>query len=122
MKSVESLDLSHNEISGLIPESLTKQDELAILDVSNNRLTGKIHVGGQMTTMDELKFYANNSGLCGMQIRVKCPEDISPSEQPREMEVDNDSWISWEGTLIGFPIGFFLSIMIMAYSLNFLCV
>ncbi|KAJ9556127.1 hypothetical protein OSB04_010741 [Centaurea solstitialis] len=121
MKSTESLDLSHNKISGLIPESLTKLDELTYLDVSNNWLTGKIPVGGQMTTMDELKFYANNSGLCGMQIRIKCPEDISLSEQPREMEDDNDSWISWEGTLIGFPIGFFSSIMIMAYSLNFLC-
>ncbi|KAJ9556596.1 hypothetical protein OSB04_011210 [Centaurea solstitialis] len=120
MKSVESLDLSHNKILGLIPESLTKLDELVILDVSNNRLTSKIPVGGQMTTMNELNFYANNSGLCGMQIRIKCPEDISPSEQPRVMEDDNDSWIPWEGTLIGFPIGFFLSIMIMAYSLNFL--
>ncbi|KAJ9556126.1 hypothetical protein OSB04_010740 [Centaurea solstitialis] len=105
MKSMETLDLSHNEISGLIPESLTKLDELTYLDVSNNRLTGKIPVGGQMITMNELKFYANNNGLCGMQIRIKCPKYISPSEQPREMEDDNDSWISWEGTLIGFPIG-----------------
>ncbi|KAJ9555898.1 hypothetical protein OSB04_010512 [Centaurea solstitialis] len=121
MKSIETLDFSHNDISGLIPQSLTKVNELTILDVSYNKLTGRIPVGGQMRTMNELNYYANNSGLCGMQIRIKCPKDISSSE-PIEKEDENSSWISWEGTLIGFPIGFFLSFLIMAYSLNYLCV
>ncbi|KAJ9555897.1 hypothetical protein OSB04_010511 [Centaurea solstitialis] len=69
-RSIETLDFSHNGISGSIPQSLTKLKELTILDVSYNKLTGK-PVGGQMSTMNELNYYAN-SGLCGMQIRIKC--------------------------------------------------
>ncbi|GMY16275.1 receptor-like protein 46 [Fagus crenata] len=36
-----------------------------------------------MDTMDDPNFYANNSGLCGMQIRVPCPENLSPPEVER---------------------------------------
>ncbi|KAL4559681.1 hypothetical protein LXL04_031824 [Taraxacum kok-saghyz] len=118
LKEIESLDLSHNEISGLIPQSLVKLDQLAILDVSNNRLTGRIPNGGQMDTMNELNFFVNNSGLCGMQIMIKCPED-QPPEGNAEDE-NNQSWILWEGTWVGFPIGFFSSILIMGHFLKFL--
>ncbi|KAI3706299.1 hypothetical protein L6452_23937 [Arctium lappa] len=121
LKGIESLDLSHNKISGSIPQSLGKLGELTILDVSNNKLTGKIPRGGQMDTMNEVKYFANNNRLCGMQIKIKCTEDIPPSEEGREEEDDEKlSWIFWEGTWIGFPIGFFSSILIMGYSLNFL--
>ncbi|KAI3706298.1 hypothetical protein L6452_23936 [Arctium lappa] len=121
LKKIESLDLSHNKISGSIPRSLEKLDELGTLDVSNNRLTGKIPMGGQMSTMADLKHFANNSGLCGMQINITCPEDIPPSEGREEAEDDeNLTWIFWVGTWIGFPIGFFSSILIMGYFLNFL--
>lgn len=68
LKSLESLNLSHNKISSSTPQSLTKLQQLTVLDVSNNNLTGKIVVGGQMDTMNNQKFYTNNSGLCGVQI------------------------------------------------------
>nr|KAJ0200855.1 hypothetical protein LSAT_V11C600319320 [Lactuca sativa] len=104
LKDVESLDLSHNKISGSIPQSLVKLDQLAILDVSNNRLTGKIPTGWQMNTMNEVKFFANNSGLCGMQIMIKCPEDIPPTPKKETEEEDEKlSWMLWEGTWFGFP-------------------
>ncbi|KAL6340889.1 hypothetical protein AAG906_032000 [Vitis piasezkii] len=71
-----SLDLSHNKLSGSIPQTLTKLQQLTILDVSNNQLTGRIPDGGQMGTMVlDPNYYANNSGLCGMQIHLSCPED-----------------------------------------------
>ncbi|GJY39130.1 leucine-rich repeat-containing protein [Tanacetum coccineum] len=117
--SMESLDLSHNEISGSIPQSLAKLVQLEVLDVSNNRLRGKIPRGGQMDTMNELNYFQNNSGLCGMQIKITCPEDIPPSEGRHE-EDEQQSRIFWEGTWVGFPVGFFSAILIMGYSLNFL--
>ncbi|KAJ9555787.1 hypothetical protein OSB04_010401 [Centaurea solstitialis] len=122
LKGMESLDLSHNKISGSIPKSLEKLDGLGILDVSNNRLTGKIPMGGHMSTMNGLRYFANNSGLCGMQINITCPEDILPPLEGREEDEDDEnlSWIFWVGTWIGFPIGFFSSILIMGYFLNFL--
>ncbi|KAJ9555900.1 hypothetical protein OSB04_010514 [Centaurea solstitialis] len=121
LKGIESLDLSHNKISGSIPKSLEKLDGLGILDVSNNKLTGKIPMGGHMSTMDDSKYFVNNSGLCGMQVKITCPEDIPPLEGREEPEDDEKlSWIFWVGTWIGFPIGFFSSILIMGYFLNFL--
>ncbi|GKB54560.1 leucine-rich repeat-containing protein [Tanacetum coccineum] len=120
LKGIESLDLSHNKLSGKIPQSLAKLKQLAILDVSDNRLTGKIPLGRQMDTMNDLNFFANNSGLCGMQIRVACPEDIKPSDVKEAKDENRLSWISWEGTWFGFLIGFFSSILIMDYTLNFL--
>ncbi|KAJ9556519.1 hypothetical protein OSB04_011133 [Centaurea solstitialis] len=123
LKSIESLDMSHNKISGSIPQSLAKLGELTILDVHNNKLTGKIPRGGQMDTMNEVKYFANNSGLCGMQIKITCPEDIAPPSSEGSEEAEDDeklSWIFWVGTWIGFPVGFFSSILIMGYSLDFL--
>ncbi|GJS30236.1 leucine-rich repeat-containing protein [Tanacetum coccineum] len=113
LEVIESLDLSHNKISGSIPQSIVQLHELTTLDMSNNRLTGRIPIGGQMDTMTG---FQDNSGLCGMQIKVICPEDIIPSERRDE----DLSQIFWQGTWIGFPVGFFISILIMGYFLNFL--
>ncbi|GKC55055.1 leucine-rich repeat-containing protein [Tanacetum coccineum] len=115
---IESFDVSHNELSGSIPQSLDQLGQLTVLDVSNNMLTGKIPRGRKMDTMDELGFQ-NNSGLCGMQINIKCPEDIPLLKGRVEVEEDL-SWMCWEGTWIGFPIGFFSAILTMSYLLNFL--
>ncbi|PWA28292.1 Leucine-rich repeat-containing protein [Artemisia annua] len=115
---IESLDVSHNELSGLIPESLDQLGNLTVLDVSNNMLTGKIPRGRKMDTTDELGFQ-NNIGLCGIQINIKCPEDI-PSSQERDEEDEDLSWIFWEGTWICFPVGFFSTILTMGYLLNFI--
>ena len=48
--------------------------------MSNNELVGKIPLGGQMDTMSDPNYYANNSGLCGMQIQMKCQDELPPLE------------------------------------------
>ncbi|GKE43990.1 leucine-rich repeat-containing protein, partial [Tanacetum coccineum] len=110
LTSIESFDVSHNELSGSIRQSLDQLGQITVLDVSNNMLTGKIPRGRKMDTMDALGFQ-NNSELCGMQINKKCPEDI-PSSEGRVEEDEDLSWMCWEGTWIGFPIGFFSTILI----------
>ncbi|KAM4084778.1 hypothetical protein ACJW30_08G158000 [Castanea mollissima] len=108
LENLESLDLSHNNLSSSIPQSLTKLQQLTILDVSDNKLIGKILVGSQMDTIDDPSFYANNSGLCGMQIQVPCLEDF-PSTKPPRVE-NKETWFSWEGVRIGYAIGFFVTV------------
>ncbi|KAM3693348.1 hypothetical protein ACJW31_08G159100 [Castanea mollissima] len=117
LENLESLDLSHNNLSSSILQSLTKFQQFTILDVSNNKLTGKILVGSQMDTMDDPSFYANNNGLCGMQIRVPCLEDLPPTKPPR---IENkDTWFSWEGVEIGYAIGFFVTVGILYLTNSF---
>ena len=114
LENIESLDLSHNKLSGSIPPTLIKLQQLTILDVSNNELMGPIPDGGQMGTMVlDPNYFANNSGLCGIQIRVPCPkEQLTP---PVKIEEDDhkEPWLLWESVWIGYPIGLLLAIGIM---------
>ena len=115
LENVESLDFSHNQLSGSIPQTLVKLNQLGNLDVSNNQLKGRIPVGGQMNSMADPIYYANNSGLCGMQIHVACPEDQPPPPPPGGSAVHDtkDPWFIWEGVGIGYPIGFLFAVGII---------
>ena len=74
------MDLSHNNLSDSILQSLANLQQLTILDVSNNKFTSKIPVGNQIDTINNPNFYANNCGLCGTQIRVSCLKALSPTK------------------------------------------
>ena len=113
LESIETLDLSYNDISGTIPQSFSKLKQLSVLDVSNNKLSGKIPRGGQMDTINDLSYFANNSGLCGMQIKVKCSEDEpTPDDvQEEDDDVEQEPWFLWTGAWIGFPLGFISSVL-----------
>ncbi|GKF78782.1 leucine-rich repeat-containing protein [Tanacetum coccineum] len=83
LKALKQLNISH-KISGNIPLSLGN----LIFDVSHNELSGSIPRSldqlGQLTVLDV--------GLCGMQINIKCPEDI-PSSEGRVEEDEDLSWM-----------------------------
>ena len=74
-------------------------------------LKGKIPVGSQMDTMNDPNSYANSSGLCGMQIQVPCPEDLSPTE-PSEV-VSKETWFSLEGAGIGYAVGLLVAVGVL---------
>ncbi|BFG38216.1 hypothetical protein CerSpe_244900 [Prunus speciosa] len=62
-KSLFSLDLNHNKITGSIPVELTQLD-LQYLNVSYNRLCGQIPVGGKLQSFDSSTYFHNRC-LCG---------------------------------------------------------
>ncbi|KAJ9697694.1 hypothetical protein PVL29_007020 [Vitis rotundifolia] len=114
LENIETLDMSHNKLTGSIPQTLTKLQQLTILDVSNNQFTGRIPDGGQMGTMVlDPNYYANNSGLCGMQIHVSCPEDEPPPLTKPQEHDHKEPWFLWEGAWIGYPVGLLLAISII---------
>nr|XP_017225202.1 PREDICTED: LRR receptor-like serine/threonine-protein kinase GSO2 [Daucus carota subsp. sativus] len=120
LESIQALDLSNNNISGTIPQSFKKLNELSVVDVSNNKLSGIIPWGGQMDTMNDPSYFANNSGLCGMQIRVTCSEDeLKPEARVEGDDGEQESWFLWGGVWIGYPLGFISSILIAFFSRYF---
>lgn len=62
-QSLTSLDLSHNTITGSLPQGLT-QLNLQYLNVSYNILCGQIPVGGELQSFDSTS-YLPNKCLCG---------------------------------------------------------
>jgi hypothetical protein len=62
-KSLTSLDLNHNNITGSIPVEMTKLN-LQFLNVSYNRLCGQIPVGGKLQSFDNSSYFHNRC-LCG---------------------------------------------------------
>lgn len=75
MKSLESLDLSSNDLVGKIPDSLSKLSFLSHLNLSNNNLHGHIPSGHQLQTLDDPGIYDGNPGLCGAPLPRKCVEN-----------------------------------------------
>ena len=76
LENIKTLGLSQNNIFGSIPPTLTKLQQLTILDLSNNELRGRIPNGGKMGAMVlDPNYFANNSWLCSIQIRLPCSED-----------------------------------------------
>lgn len=61
--SLKTLDLSHNELSGEIPQELGLLPEIRVFNVANNMLSGPVPMfaGGSDVSLS----YSNNSGLCG---------------------------------------------------------
>ncbi|KAF3638449.1 putative CBL-interacting protein kinase 5-like isoform 1 [Capsicum annuum] len=64
MLGLEFLDLSHNNISGIIPKSFEKLQNLKYFNVSVNKLYGEIPSGGPFKNLST-QFFIYNEALCG---------------------------------------------------------
>lgn len=111
LQNLEALDMSHNKLSGQIPQTFENLGQLNLLDLSNNRLMGQIPSGFQMGTLNDPNSYANNSGLCGIQIQVPCQQNSTPTKSS-ERKIDEQRF-SWEATGIGFPFGIVLTFVVV---------
>ncbi|KAK9232332.1 hypothetical protein WN943_022578 [Citrus x changshan-huyou] len=86
---IESLDLSHNRLSGRIPPQLTELNFLSNFNVSYNNLSGPTPDKGQFGTFDENN-YKGNLYLCGSLIKRKCSSAETPTATPAGKEEGED--------------------------------
>ncbi|GMN68465.1 hypothetical protein TIFTF001_037533 [Ficus carica] len=89
LKSVESLDLSNNRLFGAIPQSMSNLTSLNHLNLSHN-LSGKIPSGNQLQTLDDPSIYASNLQLCGAPLPKKCPGDDDSAQPPTNDDPEDE--------------------------------
>ncbi|GJT83993.1 leucine-rich repeat-containing protein [Tanacetum coccineum] len=115
LSEIESLDLSSNQLTGNIPQSLAGINGLEVLDLSQNHLVGRIPEGTHFTTFDESSF-AGNLGLCGFQLPKKCSDRTHKPQLEEHENHEDRSGFTWEvvtlgygcGTLIGLVMGYLM--------------
>ncbi|MBA0817943.1 hypothetical protein Gohar_021340, partial [Gossypium harknessii] len=112
LKVLESLDLSTNNLSGKIPQSMSDLSFLSVLDLSNNNLFGRIPLSTQLQSFGATS-YSENPRLCGSPLR-KCPGD-EPTKLPNNNGIESMSesdeellellWF-FSGMIVGFFVRF----------------
>ena len=112
MQCLETLDLSNNRIFGPILGSMSSLNSLTHLNLSFNKLTGRMPSGSQLQTLNDVTTYKGNPSLCGSPLPTKYPGDET-SDGPSIIGVDDkqggdDYERIWLYTRIGlrFVVGF----------------
>ncbi|KAH7853373.1 hypothetical protein Vadar_001689 [Vaccinium darrowii] len=89
MRHLESVDFSLNQLSGVIPSSMSSLSLLSHLNLSYNNLTGTIPSSTQLQSMTESSFLGNK--LCGpplptCKLNKTVPPNVVPNGSDEEGE------------------------------------
>jgi predicted nucleic acid-binding Zn ribbon protein len=108
MRTLESLDLSKNKISGEIPPSISNLTSLSYMNLSYNNLSGRIPSGRQLDTIsadNPSLMYIGNSELCGPPLQNSCSgeDDVIHGDQRSRQEHDPMSF--YLGLVLGLVVG-----------------
>ena len=102
LRETESIDLSGNLLSGEIPQSFTSLTYLGQLNLSNNKLIGSIPSGTQLQNFTASSFTDNE--LCGSPLKNRSTTVVTvptPRHENDEHEVD---WF-YVSMALGFVVG-----------------
>ncbi|CAN7091168.1 unnamed protein product, partial [Brassica rapa subsp. narinosa] len=78
----------------------TQLSELDVLDLSNNKLSGRIPGSSQLDRLNDPNIYANNSKICGTQIQVSCSRTRTEQLPKEEDEEEKEATVPWEAVVI----------------------
>ncbi|XP_059650387.1 receptor kinase-like protein Xa21 [Cornus florida] len=102
LKKLESLDLSRNKLTGMIPTQLASLTFLSVLNVSYNLLVGRIPTGSQFQTFSEASFLGN-PGLCGFALNTSCSDSkVAPNFEDGHSTSESEVYLS---AALGFIVG-----------------
>ncbi|XP_073112194.1 receptor-like protein EIX2 [Elaeis guineensis] len=110
---VTSIDLSHNNFFGEIPNEVTNLSVLYFLNLSGNHFTGnipqnigRIPSGYQFLTFNDPSIYIGNHNLCGQPLQ-DCPTHKPPHQEEEQVDEDDCDmiWI-YASSVLGFILGF----------------
>ncbi|TVU03097.1 hypothetical protein EJB05_51381, partial [Eragrostis curvula] len=123
LNQLESLEISHNELSGVIPPSMSALTSLSIISVSYNDLSGNIPTGNQFETFGASS-YIGNIGLCGRRITESCPGNAS-SQHTHGHHLDLEDASLYLAMITGFVLNlwtvFFVLLLKGAGGMPILC-
>ncbi|KAK8972106.1 hypothetical protein V6N11_061914 [Hibiscus sabdariffa] len=107
LSELESLDLSSNKLHGRIPTELNNLGFLEVLNLSHNHLKGPIPQGKQFDTFNN-DSYIGNLGLCGLPLSKGCNNEETPAKLDRD---DDNDEINWKfSILMGYACGLVLGL------------
>ncbi|CAI0395078.1 unnamed protein product [Linum tenue] len=90
MLEIESLDLSHNNLSGFIPSQLTELTSLASFSVTYNNLSGKCPPRvAQFATFDEASYQGNTFLCCTFPLQPSKPLFTPPASDDQDDDDDD---------------------------------
>ena len=93
MEYLESFDLSRNNLSGEIPQSIAKLTFLSVLNLSDNNLSGRIPSGTQIQTFSPLSFFGDEE------------ETQQPTGEGENRDCPEIAWF-----YVGIGLGFFVGL------------
>ncbi|PRQ57972.1 putative transferase [Rosa chinensis] len=110
LHKLEALDLSGNHLWGLIPSSMTSMTALSKLNLSFNNFSGPIPSANQFLTFNDPTSFEGNSGLCGPPLPTQCSSVNDPAVKVDEDEEDKYGklWF-YASTSLGFIVGFWVA-------------